>query len=218
MPEKVQNYCDRRRKYTVNEKAFDVVTDESAYWTGFIMADGCISYDRRGQNYAPRLRINLKTCDIGHLEKLRDFLKYNGIIALRDNDRYCSLEITSGYLVDSLKRFGITERKSRSTKIVGLNNNLHFWRGVIDGDGCLYRNKEGYRVLFLCGSEPLMNQYADYLVEQNLVRRRPSVRNIKIIKQVTVNGKEAAAAVYHFYANARVSLERKQAIANNWRQ
>ena len=128
LSDKAQKYCTRRRKYTVNEKAFDLVTDESAYWVGFIMADGCISYNYQAPSYAPRLRINLKTCDIGHLDKLRTFLKYDGIIALRDNDRYCSLEITSGYLVQSLKRFGITERKSRSTSIIGLDNNLHFWR------------------------------------------------------------------------------------------
>jgi hypothetical protein len=37
-----------KRIYTLNEKAFDQLTDEAAYWVGFLLADGCIYRDRSG--------------------------------------------------------------------------------------------------------------------------------------------------------------------------
>lgn len=31
-----------KRKYNLNENCFETLTPESAYWIGFIAADGCI--------------------------------------------------------------------------------------------------------------------------------------------------------------------------------
>ena len=198
------------RKYKLNESAFDVVTNESAYWLGFIRADGCISYDYRYAQPSPRLRINLKICDIGHLQKLKAFLADEGIIATRDGGRYCALEITSRSLVARLAKFGIVERKSRTASVIGLNDNLHFWRGAIDGDGTLYTSPNLYPSLSLCGSEMILRQFVDYVKSGFPNMQKISIRKCASIKQLAIGGEKAVMLTRHFYYNCPISLKRKQ--------
>lgn len=205
-------FLTRRRKYSLNESAFEVVTEESAYWVGFIMADGCISRDKSPDSR--RLRINLKFSDANHLQRLRSFLQYEGQVATRDNGRYCSLEINSARLVASLRRYGVVERKSCTASVIHLNTNLHFWRGLIDGDGTLYLYKNMYPALSLCGSEAILTQFADYVKTNFPALKRLSIRECRSIKQVAVAGHMAIALTRHFYGGCSIALERKLQIAN----
>lgn len=200
-------------RYTLNQEAFDVATDEASYWLGFIMADGCVMWDYRHRTPTARLRINLNTCDIVHLQKLKGFLQYSGIVGLRDNNRYCSLEISSNHLVESLREYGITERKSRTATVIKLNDSLHFWRGLIDGDGTLYLSKKMYPQLSLCGSESILNQFADYVKRAFPDIQKVSIRKCASIKQLSFGGEKAIALVNHFYFNCPIALERKLRIA-----
>jgi hypothetical protein len=205
-----KSLLESNRKYRLNEAAFEVITDEAAYWLGFIMADGCISYEYRYSHpSSPRLRINLSPCDMGHLQKLKDFLGYEGIIALRDNGRYCALEITSSQLVESLAQYGVVERKSRTASVMELNNNLHFWRGLIDGDGTLYLSKYMYPSLSLCGSENILNQFVDYVKNNFPEIQKISIRKCASIKQLSIAGEKAITLTKHFYLNCPVALDRK---------
>lgn len=204
---------NKHYKYSLNESVLDIVTGETAYWVGFIMADGCISYNRRWPNSMPRLRINLKTSDIDHLRKLKTFLEYGGTIALRDNNRYCSLEISSSRLVSALEQYGVRERKSHTASVIGLNHNRHFWRGLIDGDGTLYLSKSRYPQLCLCGSETILTQFVDYVKETFPTIQKIAIRNRASIKQLAIAGRNAVLLVSHFYKNSPVVLERKWRIA-----
>lgn len=205
-------FLTRRRRYSLNESVFEVVTEESAYWVGFIMADGCISRDKTSDSR--RLRVNLKTTDADHLRRLRSFLQYEGQVATRDNGRYCALEINSARLAASLRRYGVVERKSCGASVIHLNTNLHFWRGLIDGDGTLYLYKNMYPALSLCGSEAILNQFADYVKTNFPLIKRLSIRECRSIKQVAVAGRSAIALTRHFYGDCSIALERKLQIAN----
>jgi DNA-binding transcriptional regulator WhiA len=57
--------------YTVNEAVFDTITEESAYWLGFLMADGSINTGKTGN---PRIALTLAERDREHLVKFRKFL------------------------------------------------------------------------------------------------------------------------------------------------
>ncbi|HEX8069972.1 MAG TPA: hypothetical protein VF546_08475 [Pyrinomonadaceae bacterium] len=200
-------FLTRRRKYSLNEGAFEALTEEAAYWVGFIMADGCISCDRTPD--CRRLRINLKTTDAEHLQRLRSFLQYEGPVATRDNGRYCALEVNSARLVSSLKQYGVIEKKSRRASVIHLDTNLHFWRGMIDGDGTLYLSKNMYPAISLCGSEVILSQFVAYVKSVFPFMTKLSIRKRASIKQVAVAGKKAITLTHHFYGDCSIALERK---------
>lgn len=208
-----RSYFTRRRKCSLNEGAFEVITEESAYWIGFIMADGCITRDRPDSSGWRRLKVNLKSSDVDHLRRLQSFLEYGGKVAMRDNNRYCSLEVNSARLTASLRKYGVIEQKSRRTSVNHLDNNLHFWRGMIDGDGTLYISKNMYPSLSLCGSETILNQFAAYVVKIFPSVNKPSIRKCAGIKQLAIAGQKAIALTHHFYSNCSVALDRKLQIA-----
>ena len=58
------------RKYTHNENYFTTVSLDSAYWAGFIAADGCIT-----NGY---LKIMISIVDSNLLENLKEAIKYSG--------------------------------------------------------------------------------------------------------------------------------------------
>ena len=162
-----------QRVYQYDDEVFDKITEESAYWIGFLMADG---YVRTGR-YQFRLAVKLQTRDEEHLNKFRKFLKtdkplyYEKYMAnimgqnggeLRE---YSSVSFCcdSERMVKNLRQYGIVPRKSTKEKVVGLEDNKDFWRGVIDGDGSFgIVNTTRAVQLSLVGSRDLVNQFGDF--------------------------------------------------------
>jgi hypothetical protein len=57
--------------YTVNEAAFDDITEESSYWLGFFKVDGCIFKEKTGNAL---ISLTLREADYQHLVKFSRFL------------------------------------------------------------------------------------------------------------------------------------------------
>ena len=55
----------------LNEDAFNIITEESAYWIGFLMADGCIHYH---PGNAPYVSLTLAKCDSDHVIEFSQFM------------------------------------------------------------------------------------------------------------------------------------------------
>ncbi|MGC1932695.1 MAG: hypothetical protein WA667_27290 [Candidatus Nitrosopolaris sp.] len=108
------------------------------------MADGNIYTDKTGN---PRIALTLAAKEGGHLVKFGKFLNCSNQILLKITkvngkvwNQY-TLRFSSKKIADRLIGFGITTRKSLRAEVVGLEDNKHFWRGVVDGDG--YIKKQG---------------------------------------------------------------------------
>ena len=153
--------------HTVNEAVFDTITEESAYWLGFLMADGSISTGKTGN---PRIALTLAERDREHLVKFRKFLNCSNQILskiAKVNEKVWNqytLRFSSKKIADRLKEFGITERKSLTAKSIGLEDNKHFWRGVLDGDGHI-KNSDGNDgdSVVVVGSQDLMRQFITFI-------------------------------------------------------
>lgn len=203
----MEKIINRFRKYTLNEHAFDEITPESAYWIGFLMADGCVSLNQ--------IIINLQEKDINHLIKFNSFLKTNYPIKMiksgyNSSSLIASLVVSSKYITNRLSEYGVTPRKSLTAKVCDeLAFNRDFWRGVVDGDGTLFLGKKEYSYpqLNLGGSYHIINQYKYFI--QSLVNCDPKIEKIKSIFMLKISGKKAQKIIDTLYKNADIYLERK---------
>ncbi len=199
------------RKKPINENAFSQITPASAYWIGFMMADGHIRDTRNS------IRLNLASRDRFHIEKFKSFLESGHKIT---DSSYItkhgtltfssSIEIRNKRLMDDLIAYGVTSKKSHTATTSGkLLTNLDFWRGVIDGDGCLFRNTDNTAGLFLIGSFTLVNQFKDF-VEYLGIPPRAKVQPKSNVFTYRVGGNKAIKVLRHCYGSKPIYyLDRK---------
>jgi len=186
-----------RRVLAVDESAFDRLTEFSAYWVGFLMADGGIVNNR--------VCLSLQTRDKGHLRAFKNFLKSAHPIRKNRGVNTWRIIVSSRALVNRLFVLGVTPRKSFTAKAPKiLSNNRHFWRGVIDGDGHISVDCRQRLTLGLTSFSPsLMRQYRLFLA---------SILGGQIAEDGTVQSGRALTALDALYGRSKIALARKLAL------
>jgi hypothetical protein len=119
------------------------------------------------------------------------------------------LRFSSKRIAGKLTAFGVTARKSLTARVIGLQDNKHFWRGVVDGDGHIKnRNgKDGDRVVVL-GSSVLMCQFITF-IENNIPNARTRLIADSKIFRLILYSYTAREIVELLYENCVVALDRK---------
>ena len=216
---RIRSASEAHRLYPLDESVFDTITEESAYWAGFIMADGCV---HRGRQTV--VRIGLSAVDSGHLEKFRAFMKTTRQLEIRERNEgrkgwssnpTASITICSPKVADALAKYGIGERKSMAARVVGLEDDRHFWRGVVDGDGFLFweQRKTGpYPHMGIVGAQELLEQFSAF-VKKRVPQCRARVSPMHSIWACRTAGSYAVALAEILYGGCAVALDRKLAIA-----
>jgi Mor family transcriptional regulator len=215
-------HSEARRKLPMNQGAFDDALNnpEAAYWIGLLMADGCVHMP----DYGAVVKLSLAIEDIEHVERFRHFIggvqhTISIIHDIKTNRQpsacvsFCSMR-----LAKSLMRFGVTPNKTHTAKVIGLEMNPHFWRGVIDGDGSLYFHAfrgVHYAGLSLCGSQNLTQQFVSF-VRHHQPKCRITARPSKGIWATGSAGSYIFNIIRLLYEGANVSLRRKQDIADHF--
>lgn len=184
------------------------LSPQAAYWIGFIVADGCVT---RGKHGSWRTCIKLILSDISHLEKLKNYLEAETNLHISKNT--VTLSIPSNILAENLMEHGITPRKSLTVKAPDyLKYNRDFWRGVIDGDGCIDAKRK--RITLISGSRDLINQFCDFVKVTTGYTTRVHVRGYSSALNAYVSDRGAVEVVSILYSGSSVSLDRKQTLAN----
>ncbi len=219
------------RRYALNENAFDFpLTPEAEYWVGWMMSDGYVSPKKDG---ATTVGTNISAKDIGHVRKFAKFLGTNQPVFAMQPKKYegshnsgqqVQFQVRSWRLSENLIRYGVVPRKSMiAVAKNGIAESADFWRGTIDGDGTVYlatqrhATRQACRVPYisLCGaSRRLIEQFSDYcrMIAPGCTAY---VEHGKSVFNVRVGGRFAILLIRHLYGNGRVSLDRKQLIAND---
>src|SRR5205085_9225815 len=123
-----------KRRYALREDAFARLDDEAtAYWLGFLCADGC-NYRRRG---CGEVHLVLQKRDIPHLERFAAFVGTEKPIRKEARYETYRLSLYSKRMSDDLIRLGCPPRKSWALAFPAVPGPLvaHFIRGYFDGDG-----------------------------------------------------------------------------------
>ena len=151
-------------KYKYSKRAFSRWTKSSAYWAGFIMADGCLNLKKHS------VAIGLKSSDRAHIEKFANFMQcehpiydYSSYCKSRNKTYYgSSINISSIALYQQLQSFEIEPCKSLTAlcpKSIPCKYEIAYLRGLFDGDGtiCRYRRDSDYYKFSVIGTWDIIN-------------------------------------------------------------
>jgi hypothetical protein len=161
------------RKYQVNEKFFDELNEKSAYWLGFLYADGCVRF-KHGRSGELKLKLNSK--DKSHIELFLKDIESNSPIKCDDGGKSecCFTYINSNYLVSRLYELGCVQNKTQKIRLPKIESNLisHFIRGYFDGDGCIYKNKNRPNsfVVSICSNNNFINDLNEFFSKGKILK------------------------------------------------
>jgi hypothetical protein len=194
---------------TLDHHAFDEITPASAYWMGFLFADGAVGDDGYG---APWVATHLAERDRGHVEKFRDFLGSNHAITRTVTEQRFGgpavyFKVRSRRLVDALGKAGMCPGKEKREPCEELVASRDFWRGAVDGDGTIGQYGT-YPTFHMCGSEALLTCLQHFLCVHDLGGLRQT-RTQSGIYRVQTCSRKATRIIRLLYENATIGLDRK---------
>lgn len=186
---------------SVKDDCFDILTPEACYWIGFLYADGHIEKSR------PRISVTVDPKDIEHMKKFASFVGAN---ILKVTGGYYRVAFSSQKIHDLLMLLGFTNRKTWGIiPHETLKHSRDFWRGVIDGDGWLYKTR--YAAMGVCGHVNTMEEFLIFINSRGVnTTTRPSKRsNRKFLWSVNIHCNKAIQICHILYKDATVYLDRK---------
>jgi hypothetical protein len=215
----LKNNNNMSKIYKYNKDFFTHINDEnSAYWLGFLYADGNISEGNRRK----RLNVRLSKKDIGHLYKFTNDLnsnipinEYKSKIKNKEYDA-CSITLNSTKICNDLISHGIVPNKTYMDDFPYIKDDylfIHFLRGVWDGDGCIYYEdyfkNRNFRVSLELTSnnskflKHIKKRLADFNINSNIYKHGEN-ECLKIF-----NLEDCKKMCNLIYKNSKVYLERK---------
>jgi hypothetical protein len=204
----------RRPSCELDHTAFDEITPESAYWMGFLFADGCNRNDGEGANV---VAMQLGIVDREHVEKFRAFLGSTHTISIRPPGRTsfggptAAFRVRSKRLAAALRDRGMVTKRTRAP-VPELIASRDFWRGAVDGDGGLGVGAVGnilYPNIFLTGQAILLEAFQTFLRNSALALLNQG-RTASGVFRVETTGSTAYAIIKHLYKDATTALDRKR--------
>lgn len=176
-------------KRSLDENFFRSGTLLSAYWAGFIAADGCVvTHPRR------ELRIGIHTKDLQHLKNFVHDVGYDGPIGMRAKN-ICSVTICAvdRWIDDLRDNFNIGPRKTIDLRPPDLYGDLAlaYSVGFIDGDGC-WATGRGYLYLIVVGTKPMLMWLAKTWRDAGATIGYPKL-GFKKIWRLSIGGSKAAS-------------------------
>jgi transposase len=204
------------QKNKLDHSCFSVLTEQSLYWAGYLMADGCV--------HKNQIVLGAKKADGEHLDRFLAFARSNSAITPSCRNGYPQLQVRvySDKIARDLAKLGVVPRKSLTAKASKqIAARLEFWRGVFDGDGSLgiyadRRKTPPRRAPRLClvGSQFLLEQFRSFLarngVNSNAKIRSKTPHNHFVFD---LEGRAAVQAVRLLYADTSLHLPRKYVLA-----
>lgn len=185
--------------------SFSLIDNISAYWLGFIAADGHIrdaeSNDRQRD---ATFTVEISERDLSHLHKLKDYVGEGNIYKRGRNDGCYIYACRRHYIVDNLSQWLPVNNKTEQVIIPNMLTEVekgHFMRGYIDGDGHI--TSSGSIQITSCAN--MINSIKEFF---NMKHREYQKKNNKAITLI-YNKKESLDIFNLVNANTQLRLDRK---------
>lgn len=183
---------------SVKENPFNKENEESYYWLGYLIADGCVGKDNR-------VIINTNK-DPEHLAKYGKYI--NKPLRSYYNKKYgvweYSVFFNNKSIVKELMQMGIMPNKSLNLELC-FPLNRHILRGVFDGDGSVSVNKS---VTITSGSELFIKQLGNFFEDHNIRYSIVIDKRGNVCYNLYIKDKQRFYSL--LYDNATIYLERKE--------
>lgn len=201
--------------YYSHDKFEQILTEEDAYWLGFLYADGYII-----ESNSSYFGIELQSSDDEHLRKFNKFMNGNATIHYRDkkspcSEKYftmCSIIFSGKDLVENLKNKGCVPNKTNVLKFPEFIEDTlmrHFIRGYFDGNGSFGKYNKGryLRATISCASCAFVTSFKDYLDKVGI---SSSIYEDKNCYKVYIVGKDCPKKFLEYiYKDSNIYLDRK---------
>lgn len=208
-----------KRKYSLDEKVFDELNEDSCYWLGFLYGDGSCTRENK-----VRVWVSKKDEDI--LYKLRDFVKSNDrpIKDLLMMDKpMVYFGFNSWRIHNKIKAYGLTTRKDcrgrLAVDLLQYDKGRAFIRGLFDSDGCFYYDGVHKNHLFaeITGYKPLLKDVKQLLVSAGVISENKKIVKNGRIFRIRMAMKDTFKFIEYLYGNnPKYYLKRKYGIAMNY--
>lgn len=204
---------DNRRKYSLNEGYFSSInSQESAYWLGFLSADGYISEDRGS------ITVRLQRDDIFHLVKFSKCIgsnkePFNLTTTLKGKAYFSSqILINSRKMVSDLVELGCYQNKSLTLLPPKLEEKyIDAWiLGYYDGDGGIssFEDNKRYKSYFT-GTYEVLSYIKNHLSLNSSIRREHRCENNTFSIQLSEGPTNAMLERLYTEDLVDIALERK---------
>lgn len=201
---KIKNLQNEPR---MREDAFSKIdSEESAYWLGFLYADGCVMDDNR-------IELSLQERDYDHLVKFCSFIGIStSAIKYRKSTKSYRVSFRNKRMKEDLISLGCIPRKTTvltypREEQVPHSYTRDFCRGYVDGDGYV-GTKSGSNGsiprLSILGTEPFLES----LVSEMGFKRLP-IRNTKGVFVIEWSAKYVEEYLRYLYQDSSIYLSRK---------
>lgn len=152
--EAVKHTGVKNKKYTVDvDKLVD--NEITAYIAGLYAADG--------SNEKSAISIGLQTADKEILEKISNYFNYTGpLYIMKESVR---LTISDLAFRKYFEARGIVKNKTLDYQVPSFYlHNPHFWRGMLDGDGCIFKYERKYTIygISLVGTKHTIDSFKKF--------------------------------------------------------
>lgn len=214
----------KNKKVTYDTTFFKVIdTEEKAYWLGFSMFDGCISYST-GQY---RLRFQLQRNDENHLINFANLIAKNSSISRgisKRNDsitEYSVLKVYNKEICTDLISLGMVPGKKKDSTFPNIDSKFYkdFIRGAIDADGSIYidENVKTHQLNIHLTSSAYDIVYKIKEILEDLLDDTISYRYSRNMLMLSIGGNIKAGKVIEWlYKDSNVYLPRKKDIFDSW--
>jgi len=191
------------RLYRVRDDAFSNWTEHSAYWLGFISADGYLYEKTR------TIIITLSERDKEHLAKLRDFIAPNNPIYVRGGR--VTLRIRSDKIYNDLIALGITPRKSLILSFPNIPEAFlrPYILGYSDGDGSIFSRKDGLVGWKVLGTRQFLESMAEIINSKLGIEVKVNKCSDCKAYSLQTTGDKAKRILNWLYTGANIYLDRK---------
>lgn len=160
-----------RNGYKIDEKCFETMSYETAYWLGFLFADGFLL------EKSNCIGMNLSIKDEQVLYDFKDFVKSDGKIfrgklsipkehnKVKNSGIISTFRFCNKKIADDLRRYGLKGNKSLTLEWPNIEEKYYysFLRGYIDGDGCICIRKDKRFYVAVISAVPFLLKMVDFI-------------------------------------------------------